>query len=164
MMLWITASPQLLMERHALSPQAFGLYQTPVFAGFILGAQMIRFFMKISSRPSLIYGGIGIAGLGALGMIFYVIYPHNFFWLILSMTIYSIGFGICAAPLTKETFLATDEAKGLVTALFFLIMSIAGVLLSALASLLPMTPTLIALFLIALSLLSFFFFWKRNRD
>lgn len=162
---WLMASPYIIMYRYNYAPQEFGFLQMVVFFGFILGAQTVRFLLKIFSRTQVVYLGISCSILGALSFFYFACKESsNILNISISMSIYLLGYGICAAPLNKEAFLSTEESTGTVSSMFFFFISLLATLSSFFIALLPDSPPILGgllCFSVVAAFLSFCFRKKR---
>lgn len=153
---WITASPFILMEKLHLTPSGFGMLQFPVFGGYIVGAQLVKHFIKRIEKETLIGIGLTIAALsGVLLFILPQLFKGNIFSFIIPMTLYTLGFGFAAAPLNRVTLTATHEQKGAAMAIFYLTMAASGALISLILSTAAETITSSCLVIALAIILSF---------
>ncbi len=132
---WITTSPFILMEKLLLTPSQFGMLQLPVFGGYIVGAQLVKYFMKRMEKENIISVGLMIAAVSGLFLLFFsYMFTSSISSFIVPMAIYSFGFGFAAAPLNRVTITATNEQKGAAMAIFYLTMAASGTLISLILS------------------------------
>lgn len=160
---WVTSSPVILMNYLNFTPFEFSLAQIPVFSSYIVGAQLIKFFVKNICKEKLIFFGLAIAGFaGLLLILFSYITPNHSLAYILPMTLYTFGFGFASAPLNRITLTATPERKGAAMAVFCLTLATSGTLISLLLSVLDET-VFTASIVIALAIIGSFSFNKARK-
>lgn len=135
---WITASPFLLMEQFQLTRFEFGLVQVPIFAAYGLGAALIGKLMNRVGLEKAIWVGLWIAITGAFLLLFTSPLQSLHFGMkmIFPMSLFSFGFGLVSAPLTRKALFATPEKLGVSTAMLDLGIVGSGALGSGLISLL----------------------------
>ncbi|MBB5016841.1 DHA1 family multidrug/chloramphenicol efflux transport protein-like MFS transporter [Chitinivorax tropicus] len=114
---WIGIAPVLMMEHAGWSMMSYGLGQLPIFGGLIIGNLALHQLAGKYALPQLIRyacwpilaGLIGgwLAALGGGGL------PT----LLVSLSLYAFGMGICNASLYRLTLFADDGAKGSVAAM-----------------------------------------------
>lgn len=132
---WITSSPFILMETLKLSPAEFGYLQFPIFGAYVIGAQLVKPLMKKLNPEKLIVLGLIISLLaGACLIVFSIATPYSTLSFVIPMVGYSLGFGFAAAPLNRTTLTTTTEQKGMAMAVFYLIMTGTGTLISLILS------------------------------
>ena len=132
---WITTSPFILMNTLGLSSDQFGYLQVPVFGIYILGAQLVKLLMTRMNKEKLIVFGLLVASIAGIAFIISsLLAPSHILSFILPMSIYSLGFGFAAAPLNRTTLTATAEKKGIAMAVFYLVMTGSGTLISLMLS------------------------------
>lgn len=160
--LWISVSPNILIHHFHYSPQSFGVLQIFVFSSFILGAQSLRFLLKRYNRETLIYIGMSFCTLGTLLLLGLALGNlSSVSSVLVPMSIYALGVGLAAAPLTKETLKASSTSKGISVSLFFLISSIIVTLVGFLIAILPDTALITGILLLLVSSGAFLSFQKR---
>lgn len=122
MIAWISVSPFLLMQDQQLSVTEFGWAQVPIFAAYAIATRLVGPLHKGFGNEKLFKMGFIVIVMAILLFVtshyFSVDYPYR---LLLPMAIYSFGFGLISAPLNRSVFTSTDEKKGTVTAMFYLI-------------------------------------------
>lgn len=130
MIAWITASPFLLMQEKNLSMLEFGWVQVPIFAAYGLSTRLVGPLHERYGSMRLLQIGIAIILMAAL----FLLVGHYFAFaylsrLILPISMYACGFGLMSAPLNRLVFTSTEEKKGVVTAMFYLLeMSVASLI------------------------------------
>jgi DHA1 family multidrug/chloramphenicol efflux transport protein-like MFS transporter len=132
---WIALAPVLLMHNLGVSTLAYGLWQLPVFGGLIAGNLLLnrfaeRFELAVLARRSLLplFGGLGLALLATLA-------SGQPWALVLGLTVYALGLGVCNATLYRLTLFSSESGKGAVSAMLGMIsVGIFGLGGSALAS------------------------------
>lgn len=122
MIAWITASPFLLMQEAGLTIVAFGWAQIPIFASYGMATRLVGPLHERYGSRKLLKLGFAII----LSAIFFLVLGHEYassYWyeFILPISLYAIGFGFISAPLNRIVFTSTEEKKGAVTGMFYLI-------------------------------------------
>lgn len=122
MIAWIAASPFLLMQNEGLDRFEFGLLQIPIFAGYAAATRLVGPLHERLGSEKIFKTGFGII-LIALGLLVVGHYQDlSYVWkLLVPISIYSWGFGLVSAPLNRSVFTSSEEKKGVVTAMFYLI-------------------------------------------
>ncbi|HSC79285.1 MAG TPA: MFS transporter [Chitinolyticbacter sp.] len=116
LLMWIGQSPVILIERAALSPLDFGLWQIPVFAALIAGNLVLTHYADRAPVTRLVWLALPpvLAGLviacGAL------LQPLAWGWLVAGISIYAFGLGLANAVLYRLTLFASEISKGTVSA------------------------------------------------
>ncbi|WP_445571735.1 MFS transporter [Pseudomonas sp. E102] len=135
---WIGLSPLLLIQGHGLSPLAYGVWQIPVFAAVILGNLVLNALVERAGVHRVVRYSLWplCTGLTALvaGSQFALSVPV----LVSGLSLYAIGLGMGNAALYRLALFATDDSKGLVSAMVGMIsiavMSATGSLLALLGA------------------------------
>lgn len=135
---WIGLSPLLLIQGQGLSPLVYGLWQIPVFAAVILGNLLLNGLVeRVGVRGVVRYSLWPFcAGLIALviGSQFHLSLPA----LVSGLSLYALGLGMGNAALYRLALFASDDSKGLVSAMVGMIsiavMSAVGSLLALLGA------------------------------
>ena len=118
---WLAGSLFLLVGDFEVTPQIFGLIQVPVFVSYFLGAKVIKRLLGPWVRRHAIPIGISIAFLSSLGQVFLIlIHARTIPTLVIPISVYALGFGMAAAPLTRSAIASSLQPRGSVTAAFFL--------------------------------------------
>lgn len=133
--MWIVESPFIIIDHLHKSAFSFGLVQVPIFAAFILGGQITKYFAPRVVIERLVLIGIGIA-LGAsillaLGAWYAVKLPY----IIATMTLLAVGAAIACGPLSRYAIVSSNAPTGSKVALSSAITSIVGVISSAMLGL-----------------------------
>jgi DHA1 family multidrug/chloramphenicol efflux transport protein-like MFS transporter len=148
---WIGLAPLLLMNNLGLSSIAYGLWQLPIFGGLIAGNLALNYLVarfeldaliRLSLRP--IFGGL-------LFMLGTTLVTEHLSALVLGLTIYAFGMGICNATLYRQTLFASESGKGTVAAMLGMI-SVATIGLGSSALAVLGAGTSLAAFAIAASI------------
>ena len=135
---WIGLSPLLLIQGLGLSPLVYGLWQIPVFAAVILGNLLLNALVgRLGVRGVLRYSlwplCTGLIALVAASQ-FHLSLPS----LVSGLSLYALGLGMGNAALYRLALFASDDSKGLVSAMVGMIsiavMSAAGSLLALLGA------------------------------
>ncbi len=119
LMLWIVASPFLLMTDNGISPKLFGLLQIPIFGAFILATQVVRKLGDRLNFNQFIKMGAWLALLSIMILCCFLYYKNTIFFLILGMAIYAFGFGLLSAPLNRLAFNTASGEKGITASVFY---------------------------------------------
>ncbi len=165
MVLWISASPKIIMTHFGYSPQKFGILQAFVFIGFVIGARSITFLLKVIRRAYLVYIGMIFSFIGALSLLMLSLFSElTISPLLFFMGIYALGVGISSAPLVKESFLASSSKEGFTASVYFLIATIVGAFISFVIAVLPDTSLELSSLLCCGIILSFFFYFFRDNS
>lgn len=131
LMIWISASPFILMEHFELTEQEFGLIQVPIFACYGLSTRFVTPLMQKIGRERLILIGLSISVSSIFLMAILTGSMGGYFLsLIVPMCGYAAGFGLVAAPLNRMTLSSTEEKMGAATAIFYLLMAGGGTLMT----------------------------------
>ncbi|MCS5711381.1 MFS transporter [Candidatus Berkiella aquae] len=165
LIIWITASPEILIEQYHLSTVQFGLSQCPVFGCYIIGAQLGQKLIDRYDGQILIRRGIQISILGAFGLLVTVIGFSSLVWGIIgAMSILVLGAGLTCAPLNRACFQSSTLNKGITSAMFYTILMVTGTMGSLLVSLSFMANTLnLMSLLVSFAIgIAWFFFRKSN--
>ena len=153
---WIAISPFILINEMEINPETFGLWQIPIFASYIIGAQTMKSLTSHFKTYYLCLIGLSIA---CISGIFILTFSHilSLIALVLPMCGYACGAGFASAPLTRLSMTSTEEKVGAVSALFYLKMAGMGSLMSFLAGLLyhsgshvPIAAQLLGITIVAL--------------
>ena len=121
---WIALAPVILMQDAQLPTIAYGYWQTPVFAGLILGNLILA--KVVTSLP--IYRIIKLGSIplmvGLTMLLWLFKSPMDWQWLIASLSIAAIGIGIINAAQFRLALFASDQSKGTVSAMLGIIMMV----------------------------------------
>jgi len=115
LILWISTSPFILMVENNLDSKQFGLAQVPIFASFVIGAQLVRFLIDRISVEKYIMLGIYGALVSSGVLLLNVTVPG----IILGMMLYALSFGLIAAPLNRKCFNVSQSPKGVTASVFY---------------------------------------------
>lgn len=118
---WIGLSPVLLIHDEGLSKMAYALWQLPVFGGLIAGNLIINSIAERYPLPALVRGALWpyLAGLGLM-MLATWLWP-SVTSVVAGMTLYALGLGVANAVLYRMTLFASEQSKGLVSAMLGMI-------------------------------------------
>lgn len=135
LIIWIVISPFLIIIHLKESTLDYGLYQAYVFVAFILGTRAVKFIIDKRNINTPIKLGVIISLFGAiLSLITSLIFPNTFLYLLFSIMIYAIGSGLAFAPLSRLAIESSTEPMGARMAIFSSVISILGVLGSAIGN------------------------------
>ncbi|WP_272866923.1 MFS transporter [Silvanigrella aquatica] len=117
-MIWIASSPIILIHLLGLNKTEFGLIQIPVFLSFILGTFLLRYISKSFSSMNCLFIGFTITFVGScLSVLFSLLNPQSLLLLIISISIFNLGYGILSAPFMRIILDSTRQSKGIASAL-----------------------------------------------
>ncbi len=163
MVLWISASPKIIMTHFGYSPQKFGYLQAFVFIGFVLGARSIGFLLKVMKRAYIVYVGMAFSLVGAIFLLSFSLFREiEVVELLVFVGIYALGVGLSSAPLVKESFIASPSREGFTTSVYFLIATTVGAFISFVIAILPDTVLEVSSLLCIGIFLSFFLYLFRD--
>ena len=118
---WIGLSPVLLIHDEGLSTMEYALWQLPVFGGLILGNLIINRIADRYPLAALVRGALWpyLAGLCLMGL-------ATWYWpsvtsVVAGMSLYALGLGVANAVLYRMTLFASEQSKGLVSAMLGMI-------------------------------------------
>lgn len=132
---WITASPLLIIQTFHYSAITFGVMQAAVFAVYILGNRWVKYLIEKLSIIQLIRLGLFITLCGGLLMfVFAICFPQAIYAFLSAMMIYSFGSALCFSPLNRMIIESSDEPMGIRVALFTIGITGFAALGSAMAS------------------------------
>ncbi|MBN9286926.1 MAG: hypothetical protein BGO43_04775 [Gammaproteobacteria bacterium 39-13] len=132
---WITGSPSVLINEYQLSSVAFGLSQCPIFAGYIIGAQIgQKLISRYAAKKLIQYGltGCFIGSIVLMGCGYWL--PNTLSGLIGATSILVTGAGLITAPLNRLCFQCSEQAKGITSAMFYMCMMFIGTFWSVMVS------------------------------
>lgn len=135
---WIGLSPVLLIHDEGLSKLDYALWQLPVFGGLILGNLIINRIADRYPLKALIQRALWPYLIGLFTIMFGTwLYP-SVMALVLGLSLYALGLGIANAVLYRMTLFASEQSKGLVSAMLGMItialLGLGGVLLAMLGA------------------------------
>lgn len=135
---WIGLSPVLLIHDEGLSTLAYALWQLPVFAGLISGNLIINRIADRYPLHRLVQGALWPYLAGLLGMVVATAWWPSVLSLVVGLTVYALGLGVANAVLYRLTLFASDQSKGLVSAMLGMItialLGLGGVLMAMLGA------------------------------
>lgn len=118
-LVWITASPLLIIDHFARTPVIYGWIQAVVFAANLLGNVGVKAMIDRTSASYLIQLGLLICLMGGAGGIaaglFFQNTPYPF---VISMMVFAFGSGIVYAPLNRLAIETSDAPMGMRVAVF----------------------------------------------
>lgn len=155
-MIWLTASPFLMIDTLGMSRNIFGVAQIPIFGSYLVGSWLMRRHLDRLGAEKLIHIGLLISTFSSLCLLL------GGYWfslslagLVLPMAGFSLGFGLAMAPLNRITLSSTSEGKGSACALFYMCMEATGAVGSFLVSWIGSgTAVLVAVLMLAVALLA----------
>ncbi|WGL58543.1 MFS transporter [Pigmentibacter sp. JX0631] len=117
--IWIALSPVMLMRKAELPRFEYGLFQIPVFGSFILGVIFLQFLIKKADLEILIKIGTVLIGIGLISsFIFSILLNQHHFVMVFAFSLYSLGLGLVSSPITRLLLFSSELPKGIVSALF----------------------------------------------
>lgn len=131
---WITAGPFLVINTFHKSAFEFGIYQILIFGSYILGTRLVKPLLEKYQDKHLINGGLMTALIGGLLSTITWLYPHNLLVMIGSLMLVAGGTGFASPLLNRTAIEASREPMGARMALYSFLMSIFGMLSSAVIS------------------------------
>jgi len=114
---WIGQAPLLLIEDQGMTPVEYGLAQVPVFTAVILGNLLLGKLVGRISLPALLQCGLWplAGGLGLLLLSSSFNPPLGV--VLIGLSLYGVGLGMSHATLYRLALDASDDSKGLVSAM-----------------------------------------------
>jgi MFS family permease len=160
---WITGSPSILMIDFNLSTFAFGLCQSPIFGCYILGAQIGQRLINRFEGEKIIRSGIQLSLLGVVSLLCSVVlFPHQLWGIVVSMSVLVLGAGIVCAPLNRACFQSSTLSKGITSAMFYTMLMGTGTLWSMVVSMPAVSSALPLMSAIAAALVCASFCYKKS--
>lgn len=135
---WIGLSPLLLIQGQGLSPLMYGIWQVPVFAAVIVGNLLLnRLVERVGVRGVLRYSLWPLCA-GLMALVIASRLQLSLPALVSGLSLYALGLGMGNAALFRLALYASDDSKGLVSAmvgmLSIAVMSAAGSVLALLGA------------------------------
>jgi len=135
---WIGLSPLLLIQGQGLSPLAYGIWQVPVFSAVILGNFILNALVDRVGVRQVLHYSLWPFCAGLVALIVASPFTLSLPVLVGGLSLYAIGLGMGNAALYRLALFASDDSKGLVSAMVGMIsiavMSAAGSLLALLGA------------------------------
>lgn len=132
---WIGLAPLLLIQLLGLTSVEYGLWQIPIFSAVIVGNLILDRLLLTHSIPELIGLALWPFSLGLLALSACAVIGTTLTPVIASLALYAIGLGMSNAALYRMALFASDDSKGLVSAMIGMIsitvMGIGGSLIAA---------------------------------
>lgn len=118
---WISISPVLLIEKSKLSPLVYGFVQIPIFLGLILGNLVLQKLTNVMPLERIVVISSGFVIIGLLGpSLAAVAFDNHYMAIVIPLSVYTFGLGLCSAPLNRLVLYHTPIAKGAVSAVISL--------------------------------------------
>jgi DHA1 family multidrug/chloramphenicol efflux transport protein-like MFS transporter len=114
---WIGLAPLLLMQWKGLSAVEYGLWQIPVFAAVIVGNLLLDRLLPTHALPRLIRLALWPYCLGLLALLGSMLTDESVPALVTALAVYAVGLGMSNAVLYRIALFASDDSKGLVSAM-----------------------------------------------
>ncbi|UVL81677.1 MFS transporter [Pseudomonas sp. B21-028] len=135
---WIGLSPLLLIQGQGVSPLVYGLWQIPVFAAVILGNLLLNALVERIGVRGVLRCSLWPLCAGLLALVIFSRFPLPLPALVGGLSLYALGLGLGNAALYRLALFASDDSKGLVSAMVGMIsiavMTAAGSLLALLGA------------------------------
>lgn len=135
---WIGLSPLLLIQDQGLSPLVYGLWQIPVFSGVILGNLLLNHLVERVGVRGVLRYSLWPFSTGLIALVIASPFNLGVPALVSGLALYALGLGMGNAALYRLALFASDDSKGLVSAMVGMIsiavMSTAGSLLALLGA------------------------------
>ncbi|UZE26328.1 MFS transporter [Pseudomonas sp. B21-056] len=135
---WIGLSPLLLIQGQGLSPMVYGLWQIPVFAAVILGNLLLNALVERVGVRGVLRCSVWPLCAGLVALVIASQLPLSLPVLVIGLSVYALGLGMGNAVLYRLALFASDDSKGLVSAMIGMIsiavMSGAGSVLALLGA------------------------------
>ncbi|QHC95745.1 MULTISPECIES: MFS transporter [unclassified Pseudomonas] len=132
---WIGLAPLLLIQLLGLTPLEYALWQIPVFSAVITGNLILDRLLDTHSLSRLIRLALWPFGLGLMALIACALSGAGLGAVVASLGLYAVGLGMSNAALYRLALFASDDSKGLVSALAGMIsiavMGLGGSLIAA---------------------------------
>ncbi|CAI8890319.1 Multidrug transporter MdfA [Pseudomonas sp. IT-232MI5] len=132
---WIGLAPLLLMQLLELMPLEYALWQIPVFSAVITGNLILDRLLVTHSLSRLIRLALWPFCLGLVALIACALSGAGLGAVVASLALYAVGLGMSNAALYRLALFASDDSKGLVSALAGMIsiavMGLGGSLIAA---------------------------------
>ncbi|WP_454562073.1 MFS transporter [Pseudomonas sp. AIG] len=132
---WIGLAPLLLIQSLGLTPLEYGVWQIPIFAAVIAGNLILDRLLATHALPQLIQLALWPFCLGLVALIGCALSGAGLAPVVASLALYAVGLGMSNAVLYRLALFASDDSKGLVSALAGMIsiavMGLGGLLIAA---------------------------------
>ena len=132
---WIGLAPLLLVRVLELPPLEYGLWQIPVFSAVIAGNLILDRLLQTHSLTQLIQLALWPFCLGLLFLAACALLGAGLGPVVASLSLYAVGLGMSNAAVYRLALFASDDSKGLVSALTGMIsiavMGLGGSLIAA---------------------------------
>jgi DHA1 family multidrug/chloramphenicol efflux transport protein-like MFS transporter len=114
---WIGMAPLLLIQVQGLSSLHYGLWQLPIFAAVIAGNLILDRLLPRLTLVSILRVALWPFCLGLLGLAALSQTHTSVGLLVICLMLYAIGLGMSNAALYRLALFASDDGKGLVSAM-----------------------------------------------
>lgn len=114
---WIGLAPVLMIQLLGLTPREYALWQIPIFSAVMLGNLILDRLLTTLALPRLIQLALLPFCLGLLSLAGSALLGAGLQALIASLALYAVGLGMSNAALYRMALFATDDSKGLVSAM-----------------------------------------------
>jgi MFS family permease len=148
---WLTAGPWIVHKQFQQPGYYFGMYQAIIFAGFILGSQLVKPLMNRFALRKLVIFCLTLTVLvSAISFLTSYFFPMQAADFIAEMFAIAVCLGISFPVLNRLTIEASDVSMGARVAMFSAIVSVSAVLASTVVGLtLPITTVGLSLIMLA---------------
>ncbi|WP_434563362.1 MFS transporter [Pseudomonas sp. Z5-35] len=135
---WIGLSPLLLIQGLGLSPLWYGVWQIPVFSAVIVGNFLLNALVERVGVRRVVRYSLWPFCAGLVALVMASRFDLSLTVLVSALSLYAVGLGMGNAALYRLALFASDDSKGLVSAMVGMIsiavMSAAGSLLALLGA------------------------------
>lgn len=114
---WIGLAPLLLMHLHGVTALEYGLWQIPVFSAVIVGNLILHRLLSSCSLRRLIRLALWPYCCGLLLLLASAFAGDSFSWTVAALAVYAVGLGMSNAALYRLALFASDDSKGLMSAM-----------------------------------------------
>lgn len=132
---WIGLAPLLLMQVQGVSAMEYGLWQIPVFSAVIIGNLILHRLLPTCSLPTLIRRALWPYGCGLLLLLTSAFASESLTWTVSALAMYAVGLGMSNAALYRLALFASDDSKGLMSAMIGMlsiaVMGVGGALIAS---------------------------------
>lgn len=114
---WIGLAPLLLIRLNGLTAMAYGLWQIPVFSAVIVGNLILHRLLPTCALPRLIRLALWPYCCGLLSLLASAFVDGPLAWTVGALAVYAVGLGMSNATLYRLALFASDDSKGLMSAM-----------------------------------------------
>jgi Bcr/CflA subfamily drug resistance transporter len=112
--IWVSASPLLIIEHYHYSTLRFGVCQAVIFSAFILGTKLIQPLTHLNGDYSRVtrFGTVTMALGGLLCLLASLVFHEHLLIVIVTMMIVMLGVGVCFSVFMRLAIDASSEPMG----------------------------------------------------